>query len=203
VVGDEYWDIISYGLGPAGERIVNTFHYYWYNPAESPINGDDLCTAFEGAVATPLLAVVTQEYTYDFTRAVCVSGPNAHFEGTSYALRGTTGGDTTPPATITVCLILKRVCDIAERWARGRIFVSPISAALFDVDGWFVGSIGSSLSALAAGMLEPLAMLEATLVPMVTNHNSPAPFDLPVFLLDVAFSLICGNRRKRKAVSGT
>lgn len=198
-MAQEFWTVTALALGSGGEQIANTFHYNWNNTGPTAIGGQSVCIAFETDVLPALLACVGSSYKYAKTRAKCISGANINIIGESDAVVDTVGSNSGTAGVVVNCVVIKRLSAFAGRNKRGRIFVSPVPAANFDVNGKLIGTLtpfrdmGVALQDSLTTFTGPEA--DVVMLPCVSPHLVDG---IPLLVTSYALSPICGIRRSRR-----
>lgn len=178
--------------GPAGEAIVNTFHY------DSGLSGSfpllaDLLTDFETNIVTALKACVTSSWVLVRTRADVVAGDGAGTFDESLAMAGDAGTLAGTSAPLQTCIVIKKLTTTAKRWARGRIFVSPRIVGDFSVNG-VVTATPTGIATLMGNMVLSLSDGVFNYQPVIwasALHGSTA-------ISNVSMSTVAGVRRSRR-----
>jgi hypothetical protein len=153
------------GHGPDGEAIVNTFHYD-NAPGGTTTNLAELLTQFIAAVVATHRACVTSDFTYDKCVALVVAGDGIGSFSVDTTVAGNHGSLTPPSAPLQNCVMVRKITGLAKRWARGRIFVSPVLRTAFDVNGAVSGA-PTGIADLITAMLLTLNDGTSNFVPVI------------------------------------
>jgi hypothetical protein len=184
--------VSSVGQGPAGEAIVNTFHYDSGLPGGFPLPGA-IATSWEALVSAALFAALTSNYLYVKTRVDIVAGDGTGLFAESFALAGTVGGLAPPSAPMQTAIVIRKLSTLAKKWARGRIFLSPRPTSDFSVNGSVVG-VPAGVAALQTAM--ELSLFDGTSTYPPVIWASALHGSTPVSLCD--YSRTSGVRRSRR-----
>jgi len=128
------WKVSAVGQGPAGEAIVNTFHY-GFDGVEPDQDAYDFADQWAANNWVFLLAVVTADYTCYQVEAIAVLGHNLGKSGNSTNGAGNVGTLAGASAPLQCAAVAQRRGNAATRHNRGRTFISPFPASYMDVDG--------------------------------------------------------------------
>lgn len=152
------WKIAIVALGPNGEGIVNTF-YYGPDGTDASISGDAVASAFDGVLPNLITNLVTSDWHYYKTTALCVHGANVGKSGDNNDSAPLVGGLGASDIPIDVCIIGKTKANGVGKHAHGRKYFSPISNTNVDVDGRYVdaNAIKASWHTLAQQDVTPAA----------------------------------------------
>ena len=197
-MANEIWRINSIGHALGGIRILNTWRYWVEVTGPGLIDVQDILAGFDVGVAPALLNCLTNEFTYDETFAVCEEGPDAETFGARHALAGSLGQQTGTSAFYSECMMLKTSSVFAQRWGRGRKFLSPVPASLFNDDGSVSGDT-SIFGDILTAVLDGLVATELELFPIA----GISPLGTAALLFDAALSGLAGIRRSRRERLGT
>ena len=163
------WKCALVGVGPKGEAIVNTFHY-GLDTLEGPVDPYVFATAFQTMVSMQFPPLVTSDWLDYSYSATSVKGTNLGLSATLGSL--ITNGLLAPPSSAVVdCAIMRRQATYPGRKGRGRMFISPLPEASFDVDGKFTPPIGWEAAAEALAMA-PLTVGVNTYVACLFNKTT-------------------------------
>lgn len=193
------WRLVTEGVGPAGEAIINTFHFD--DPAGDATRSPfAVAEGFELGCVPEILAVLADIYTYLRTTATCVAGDAITATAESLSLAGSLG-DNGVADDLWSGVILKKSDANTGRSHRGRNFFSPVDAAVVDDDG-FVDASAAPWDALlvAIGGFITTDVEEADLGLLASPTGWAI---LPRYAVLRTYADTCGIQRRRRARSGT
>jgi hypothetical protein len=147
----EIWKVSCCALGPAGEAIVNTFHY-GFDGADPASAAVDMAIAADAILPFLIQPFVTAGWNYQKCQVLCVAGGSHGRSAESSAHAPLAGVRAGASAPIDVCAICKVTGGSVGRENRGRSFFSPIKQSDVDVDGRYL--VGSALAINAQHMAD-------------------------------------------------
>lgn len=186
------WKIAVIGLGPQGEAIVNTF-YYGPDGADATVDPALVASAFDGALPNQIADLVSSDWHYYKTTALCVHGTNVGFgdqNSDSAPLVGVLNNGVVP---MSVCIIGKTKANNIGRHSHGRKFFSPVDPAYVDVDGKFIdaGTWAADWHTLAQTNVTPAATPFHPVLWDPVNQQA-------VKITSDSVARICGQQKRRR-----
>lgn len=185
------YEISITGFGPSNEAIVNTFHFQ----AAAELTIDDATgslTAFCTAAKDPFQNTLTSDWTGYQAKITCVLPANTL--SVVQDISDWVGGKTPPSLPLQVAAVIQRMANEGGRKGRGRLFMSPVQASDFDVNGKFVGTMSDydDIVGLAQENLTPVESPALTAV----LFNKAAGVGRPILASKLA--VLAGSRRSRR-----
>lgn len=173
-MADEIWKVALVGIGPKGEAIVNTFHYF-QSDVTVATSATEFATQAESLLATNMVLCVTGDWTEFTCQASCITGHNAGKSGEFRNPIPLVGTLAMPSAPLTVGAIGRRSTQLGTRHSRGRIFISPQSSSSIDVNGGYTdpGGVAAAILNMCTGPITVGATLyEPCLYDKVHNQGT-------------------------------
>lgn len=127
----EVWKAAVLAVGLDGEAIVNTFHFA-YDGTDPVTSGLTVADQVDNVIVPLIAALVTVDWVYVKSQVICVKGTQLGVTGESELTAGASGTVAGVSAPMSLALICKRSGSVAGRHNRGRVFLSPIPAAMMD-----------------------------------------------------------------------
>lgn len=194
MVGDVVEAVVRAKDTTGAVKFDTTFHFQ--APLGSSLVPDLTAFAsdFEDFTFAGMLHMLTADYVADSIQFTVVAGPSIGTQYIDGGVAGTVGSLAVATADFSVCTLINRTDGTASRKGHGRIFLSPIPAATYNLAGIQVVAPTGLASMLAAILLGCSAGGGEIYMPCL--FNKAAGTTRPV--LFSSHSLRCGIRRHRR-----